>query len=320
MEALWGAKLPETPGMAASTFFTGHDQGKIKAVWLCRYDPVSSAFYGNAAGALEQCELVVAQHLFMTESARYAHVVLPTTAFGEEQVTFTNTERRIQLVAKAVEPRGGLTPAWRQIVALADAMGAGWSYGHAGEVMDEIGRAVPAYAEAGYPNLARDYGRQWPCTHDKPLGTRDLFEDGIPERGFRFAALPRPAALPCASLDFPFVLSFGHSLYYWHQNVLVQHSETLRREYQILLLDYPDGFVDINDVDARALEIRDGARVRLVAASGSAVTAARVTPEVKRGMIFVPYFLREVRERILGPAASLPGSTRAPVCVRIERI
>jgi anaerobic selenocysteine-containing dehydrogenase len=132
--------------------------------------------------------------------------------------------------------------------------------------------------------------------------------------------IPRPSRPPCASPDFPFTLSFGHSLYYWHQNVLVRHSETLKREYQILLLDYPDGFVDVNTDDARRLEIRDGAKVRLVGVTGTAVTTARVTPEVKSGMIFVPFFLREVREQLLGESASASRSARAPVCIRVERV
>jgi predicted molibdopterin-dependent oxidoreductase YjgC len=316
LEKLWGVRLPDQAGLNAQALLEAGSG--LKALWLCRHDPVLASST-VVASALKRLDFVVVQHPFLTETAKHAHLVLPVAAFGEEQVTFTNTERRIQLVAKAVEPRGGLTPAWRQIVAMADAVGADWTYADAAAVMDEIGRAVPAYAGANYPNLARDYGRQWPCTHDKPLGTRDLFEDGLPEGGLRFAAVPRPVAIPYAPPEYPFVLSFGHSLYYWHQNVLVQHSETLRREYQILLLDYPEGFVDVNDLDARALEIRDGARIRLVADSGAAVTTARITHEVKRGMIFVPYFLREVREQILGPGASLPGSTRAPVGVRIER-
>ncbi|MBI4537536.1 MAG: molybdopterin-dependent oxidoreductase [candidate division NC10 bacterium] len=316
LEELWGGRLPAKIGLDAQALLRAGSG--LKALWLCRHEPVVAAS-AEVASVLERLDFVVVQHTFLSETTKHAHLILPVAAFGAEQATFTNTERRIQLVAKAVEPQGDLTPAWRQIVALADAVGAVWSYGNATAVMDEIGRAVPAYAAASYNNLARDYGRQWPCTHDKPLGTRDLFEDGIPDHGFRFVAFPRPTALPYSTPECPFVLSFGHSLYYWHQNVLVQHSETLRREYQILLLDYPEGFVDINDVDARALEIRDGSRIRLVAPTGAAVTTARVTPEVKRGMIFVPYFLWEVREQILGATASIPGSTRAPVCVRIER-
>lgn len=316
LEELWGARLPERPGLDTRALL--QPGSGLKALWLCRHDPILASA-ADVAAALRQLEFVVVQHPFLTETAKAAHLVLPVAAFGEEQVTYTNTERRIQLTAKAVEPRGGLTPAWRQIVALAGAAGADWRYGSAAEVMREIGRAVPAYAAADYENLARDYGRHWPCTADKPLGTRDLFEEGIVGQPFRFAPLPRPLAQPGASAEYPCVLSFGHSLYYWHQNVLVQHSETLRREYQILLLDYPEGFVDVNQEDAQGLGIRDGARIRLVAQTGAAVTTARVTREVKRGTIFVPYFLREVRQEILGPMAALPGSTRTPVCVRIER-
>jgi predicted molibdopterin-dependent oxidoreductase YjgC len=147
-----------------------------------------------------------------------------------------------------------------------------------------------------------------------------MFEEGIVGQPFDLAPIPRPSRPPCASLDYPFMLSFGHSLYYWHQNVLVRHSETLKREYQILLLDYPDGFVDINTEDARRLEIRDGAKVRLVGVTGAAVTSARVTHEVKSGMIFVPFFLREVREQLWGDTSPTARSSRVPVCVRLERV
>jgi formate dehydrogenase major subunit/formate dehydrogenase alpha subunit len=318
-EALWGGRVPATPGQDADHLLGHRGRDGVRALWLCRHDPVMAAS-SHAPIPFDQFDLVVVQHPFLTETAKRAHVVLPVAAFGEEQVTFTNTERRIQLVGRAVPAPAGLTPAWQQIVLLATRLGADWRYADAAAVMAEIGQAVPAYAAASYDNLARDYGRQWPCTADKPLGTRDLFEDGIGGRPFAFVPIPRPLRPPCASEDFPFVLSFGHSLYYWHQNVLVRHSETLKREYGILLLDYPDGFVDINADDAKRLEIRDGAKVQLVGVNGAAATTARVTPEVKAGMIFVPYFLREVREQLLGQAAHTPRGSRMPVCVRLERI
>ncbi len=318
-EILWGAPLPARPGQGAEEMLSRQGRGAVRALWLCRHDPVMAAS-ADATAVLRQLDLVVVQHPFLTETAKHAHVVLPVAAFGEEQVTFTNTERRIQLVGKAVDPPGGLLPAWRQIVDLANRLGSGWDYASAAEVMREIGRAVPAYGAASYDNLARDYGRQWPCTTDKPLGTRFLFEEGIPGQPFSLAPIPRPSRPPCASQDYPFTLSFGHSLYYWHQNVLVRHSETLKREYQILLLDYPDGFVDVNAEDARRLEIRDGARVRLVGVTGAAVTTARVTQEVKSGMIFVPFFLREVREQLYGAGPSASRSSRVPICVRLERV
>ena len=299
VEKAWGVKLPAKPGLASRSLLADRGHGQVRALWLCRYDPVSTAFFGDAANVLQQCELVVAQHLFLTESARYAHVVLPTTAFGEERVTFTNTERRIQLAEQVIEPLPGTTPAWQQLTQVAKALGADWEYDSAADVMDEIGTVVPFYSGASYPNLAAEYGRQWPCTKDRPLGTRSLFAEGLPAGGFKFVPITRQIQA-AAPRDYPLALVFGHSLYYWNQNVLIQHSETLKREYRMLLLDYPEGFVELNPDDAKELGIRDGEKIRLQSAGGSAVTAARVTPEARSGAVFVPYFVRQVQQQIRG--------------------
>jgi predicted molibdopterin-dependent oxidoreductase YjgC len=316
MEALWGAKLPAQAGLASRSLLADRGHGQVRAIWLCRYDPVSTAFFGDAAHALQQCELVVAQHLFLTESARYAHVVLPTTAFGEERVTFTNTERRIQLAEQVIEPLPGTTPAWQQLTQVARAMGADWEYDSAAEVMDEIGTVAPSYSGANYHNLTVEYGRQWPCTKDRPLGTRLLFAEGLPAQGFKFAAITRHSQAAVVCKDYPLTLVFGHSLYYWNQNVLTQHSETLKREYRILLLDYPEGFVEFNPEDAKQLGIREGEKIRLRAAGGSAVAAARVTPEVRSGAVFVPYFVRQVQQQIRGSTEN--GVQLIPVRVEKE--
>ncbi len=314
VEAVWKTKLPATPGSNARSLLADRGGGKVKALWLCRYDPVSTAFFGDAANSLRQFDLVVVQHLFMTGTAQFAHVVLPSSAFGEEEVSFTSSDRRIQLARQAIEPPPGPIPAWEQIARVGCAMGAGWNYRSAADVMDEIGEVVPFYSGASHDNLARDYGRQWPCTKDRPLGTRFLFADGSGARRFKFVPVPKPA-LEVSPKDYPLTLVFGHSLYYWNQNVLIQHSETLKREYRILLLDYPDGFVEINTADAKALGIRDGEKIRLRSASGSAVTAARVTHEARSGAIFVPYFVRKVQRQILGR----PHSGHQLVPVRVEK-
>lgn len=315
VEAVWKTKLPATPGLNARSLLADRGDGKVKALWFCRYDPVSTAFFGDTVNTLKQCELVVVQHLFMTGTAQYAHVVLPTAAFGEEQVSFTSTDRRIQLAQQAIELPPGPTPAWEQVMRVARGMGANWKYSSAADVMDEIGDVVPFYGGANHDNLARDYGRQWPCTKDRPLGTQFLFAEGSGSRRFKFVPVPKPE-LEVSPTDFPFTLVFGHSLYYWNQNVLIQHSETLKREYRILLLDYPDGFVEINTADAKALGIRDGEKIRLRSATGSAVAAARVTHEARSGAIFVPYFVREVKKQILGQSYS--GHQRVPVRVEKE--
>lgn len=311
---IWNAGVPETPGRGARAILGNSGPSNVRALWLCRYDPVSASLF-DAAACLSQFEFVVMQHLFMTETAQYAHVILPTTAFGEECVSFTSTERRIQLAEQVVAPREGLTPAWKQIGEVAQRMGAGWDYGSASEVMDEIRQVVPFYGGAGYENLRRQYGRQSPCTNDHPLGTGYLFANENGSRPFKFAAVTKPATPAPSDKDFPFTLVCGSSLYYWNQNVLVRHSETLRREYSILLTDYPEGFVEIHPDDAKELGIRDGGRVRLHSQSASAVSTARATAEVRRGTIFVPYFEHELEKQLLGNARN--GAALLPV--RLEK-
>jgi predicted molibdopterin-dependent oxidoreductase YjgC len=315
VENLWGCALPPVPGLAASSLLTNRGEGRVRAFWLCRYDPVSTACFGDAAQALQQSELVVAQHLFLTETARLAHVVLPTTAFGEEQVTFTNTERRIQLANEVLAPLPGTSPAWQQLTRVARGMGADWKYASAGEVMDEIGTVVPDYGGANYSNLAVQYGRQWPCTLERPLGTSCLFSETPSQPGFKFVPVAGKEPVPATQADYPFTLVFGHSHYYWHQNVLIQHSETLKREYRTLLLDYPEGFVEMNSADAKALGIRDGEKIRLRSAVGSAVAAARVTPEVRSGAVFVPHFVPQVQRQIRGASET----AARYVAVRLEK-
>jgi len=315
LEAVWRAKVPAQPGVGAETLFEAGGRKPLKALWLGRYDPVSTAFFGAPDQVLDRCELVVVQHLFMTDTTDYADVVLPTTAFGEERVTYTSTERRIQIAERVIAPPSGPMPAWEQLTRLARALGAQWNYQSSAEVMQEIGEVIPFYSGASHDNLTRDYGRQWPCTTDRPLGTAMLFADGELERPFKFVPLARPARPFGNPEDFPFTLVFGRSLYYWHQNALIRHSETLKREYRLLLLDYPEGFVEINPDDARRLDIRDGGRIRLTTPSGSLVSTARVTSEVRTGTAFVPYFVRQLKPELLGAM----GQSRSLVPVRVEK-
>jgi predicted molibdopterin-dependent oxidoreductase YjgC len=316
LEKAWNCRIPATPGKGARAILGNAGPSGVKALWLCRYDPVSASLF-DAASSLGQFEFVVVQDLFRTETADHAHVILPITAWSEERVSFTNTERRIQLAEQVVLPLAGLLPTWEQISKVAQRMGAAWNYSSASEVMDEIREVVPFYSGVTYENLSREYGRQWPCTKDHPLGTSYLFAHENGSKPFQFVAVPKPEAVAPVSKDFPFTLVCGSSLYYWNQNVMVRHSETLRREYSILLTDYPDGFVEIHPDDAKELQIRDGGKLRLQSAIGSAVSTARVTEEVRKGTIFVPYFEHQLEKQILGNART--GAAVVPVRAEKEK-
>ncbi len=296
-------------GLTARETLNDGGNRKVKALFLCRHDPVSSASLRDVSTALDQFDLLVVQHQFMTDSAQHADVVLPLPAFGEERATFTSTERRIQLAEQVTAAPEGALPGWLQLTQIAQKMSADWHYQSSAEVMDEIGEAVSFYGGAAYDSLARDYGRQWPCSKDRPLGTPFLF--GENSGTFQFVAVPKPASLPKTSPEFPLTLVFGNSLYYWNQNVLIRHSETLKREYGILWLDYPNGFVEVNDEDARCAGIRDGLKVRLCTAGASAMATARITKEVMAGTIYVPYFMHDVEKQI--------GNGGALVPVRLEK-
>ncbi|RME95301.1 MAG: molybdopterin oxidoreductase [Verrucomicrobia bacterium] len=317
VEAVWGCKLSDRPGIGARAAFS--EPGRLKAAWLLRYDPVNTATFCDAAKALEQMELVVVQHLFPIDTMEHAHVVLPVVAFGEEEVTYTSTERRIQVTARLVEPPEGPMPAWRQIVETARALGADWPYREAADVMREIAQVVPFYSGVTYANLRREYGRQWPCTADKPLGSARLFEEGLPRNGFAFAPLRRPARPEPKEDGRTLALLLGQSLYYWHRNVLIQNSETLRREHRLLLLDYPEGFVEVNPADAEQAGVRDGQAIELVSSRGRVRTTARVTDEVRPGVVYVPFFLHDVK-RALGRHGEMGvPSLSEPIFVRIEK-
>jgi formate dehydrogenase (coenzyme F420) alpha subunit len=313
IEAVWKSALPVSPGFGSRAIFAGAAQRQVKGLWLCRYDPLSTAFLRDVASQLRQLDLLVVQHIFMNDTAKFAHVVLPTTAFGEEEVSFTSTERRIQLAERVVDPPPRLTPAWEQIARVGQFMGAAWHYSSAADVMQEIGKVVPFYSGANYPNLATQYGRQWPCTKETPLGTQFLFAEASANPDFKFVAVPKAPAPAPQPNDFPLQLVFGNSLYYWNQNVIIRHSETLKREYCVLTLDYPDGFVELNTEDARQFNIRDGEHVILRTPDAAAEAAARVTSEVMKGTIFVPHFMREVEQQIIG------GNCHRLVPVRVEK-
>jgi hypothetical protein len=255
--------------------------------------------FGDAAAALDRCELVVVQHLFMTDSADFADVVLPTTAFGEERVTFTSTERRIQIAERVIDPPEGPMPAWEQLTRLARAMGAPWKYESAADVMQEIGEVVPFYSGASHENLARDYGRQWPCTTDRPLGTRAPVCRRGNGRPFKFVPVARRPSRPAIRTIIPFTLVFGIR---FTTGTKTSSSSTAKPSSA----NTACCCWIIRTASSRSTPTTPSASASATA-EASAQHRRRLADlhraghaEVRSGTAFVPYFVRQLKREMLG--------------------
>jgi hypothetical protein len=290
--------MPTSPNRAgARSLFTDPGAPGVRALWLCRYDPVSTAFFGEAAKSLDALELVVVQHLFMTETAQHAHVVLPLTAYRRGTGDVHQHGSPHPIAEQVLPPRPGPMTGLAQLTQLAQ------PWARTGPMINppptswlKSGSAIPFYSGVSYENLAANMAGNGPApsTNRSELRSSSRMDSRI---GLRFKPIPRPSARVWTNAELPFALVFGHSLYYWHQNVLIKHSETLKREYRILLLDYPNGFVEINDEDARQLNIRDGQPSASLGQRHGRQHGAR-HPEVRSGAIFVPFFVREVERQL----------------------
>lgn len=316
-QTLWGVRPPKKAGVTATDVFAGANSSGIRACWLMRFDPLILAGFSRAFEALRRMELLVVQEAFLSPIGKYAHVVFPLPAFGEEDGTYTSTERRVQRVRPVVFT-SSVMPGWQLLTELAKRFGHRWAYSKPADVMEEIRQAVPFYSGIGYESLEHSFGRQWPCTQDRPGGTTRLFEDGLRERQFVMTPIKVPSIPAHPGPEYPFRLVFGQSLYFWHRDTYVNNSQVLLREHRVLLLDYPDGFVEINPTDAERLNIRDGRAIKISSPLQSVVTTARVTDEVRPGTVHVPFFVREVAEALWINGAEEIGTLSKPVFVKVE--
>jgi len=257
------------------------------------------------------------QDLFLTETARYADVVLPGASFAEKTGTFVNTERRIQVSHKAVDSPGEAQGDLEILLDLSNRLGLPTPFRTADEVMVEIAKVTPSWAGVTYPRL-EGAGLQYPVpTADHP-GTAFLFDDAFPTADGRATFVPveytDPAELP--DEDYPFVMNTGRQLYHWHTGTMTRRSSGLdARE--------PTPIVEIHPDDAARLDVTEGDLVRLTSRRNNMVTAVRVSDRVAPGQVFVPFHFREAAANLLTNPILDPYAKMAElkICaVRIEPV
>jgi formate dehydrogenase alpha subunit len=278
----WGVELPSDAGGKLTDFFERAGEGRIKAIYAMGEDFVRSE--PNSAKIVEdlsKLELLVCQDIFMTETAKQAHVVLPAACFAEKDGTFTNTERRVQRVRKAVEPPGEAKADWQIVCDVAVAMGAPMRYAHPSEIWAEMASLSPNFAGISYERIDK-VGLQWPCPDKNHPGTPYLHAQRF-TRGlgmFHAITFRPPAEVP--DDKYPMILSTGRTLFNYNIGNMTRKTEAIEQKQ-------PENFVEVHLDDASRLGIRNGDKVRVSTRRGSLVVRAHVARKVRPGALWMPF-------------------------------
>lgn len=286
----WGLPLSEDRGLTQTEMVESMLSGEIKAAYFMGENPLlTEPNLSHAREAIARLKFHVSQDIFLTETAVLADVVLPATSFAEKDGTFTNSERRVQRVRKAIEPIRESRPDWQIICDIARRVCARlgivtnqFDYAHPSEIFAEMAALMPQYAGISYERLEAG-GIQWPCPAADHPGTPILFAQTFIRGLGRFEVTeqgPRGVELPDS--EYPLLLNTGRVLYHWHGGTMTHKVDELRAMV-------PELVVSVHPVDAEAHGVRTDDRVRLRSRRGEITAKALVTDHVRQGELFIPF-------------------------------
>jgi formate dehydrogenase alpha subunit len=298
-EKAWNAKLSDQLGLTIPDMLSGLQKGTVKALFVLGENPmVSDPDVNHVEQALKSAELLIVQDIFMTPTAALAHVVLPGTSFAEKDGTFTNTERRVMRVRKAIEPVGDSKADWEIIQEISNRFGYPMNFESPAAVMDEIASVTPQYGGITFDRLEGE-GLQWPCpTRDHP-GTKFLHKDRFVRGKGLFHAVEYQPPAEIVDDDYPLWLTTGRVHAHYHTGTMTRNSPSLHSEF-------PEGYLEMNEGDAARLEISQGDRVRLRSRRGEITVKTILTERVREGIVFMPFHFVESNANILTNPAHDP--------------
>jgi formate dehydrogenase major subunit/formate dehydrogenase alpha subunit len=315
--AAWGATSPAKNGMTVTEMMPAAAEDRIKALYILGEDPIMTDPDSNhIRHCLDKCDFIALQEIFPSETSKYADVLLPGVSFAEKTGTFTNTERRVQMVHKAIEPRGEAREDWaiiadiaRLIIAgggreIADTPYCGWEYQNTDQVMKEIAALTPSYAGVSHERLNRGDRLHWPVKNLEHPGTPVLHVGAFTRGKGKLTPLEHipPAELP--DDDYPMILNTGRVLYHWHGGEMT-------RRAQGLLNVYSQALIEVNPDDAVRIGLNGTTRVRVTSRRGTIEAEAWVTDRVPPGMVFANFHFPEASANeltiaALDPVAKIP--------------
>ncbi len=278
----WGGTLSEDPGLTITEMFQAAYDRQLKVLYVMGENPMlSEPDLSHAKEALARLDLLVVQDIFLTETAQLADVVLPTASFAEKDGTFTNTERRIQRVRKAIDPPGAARSDWEIITEISARLGYPMNYKSSADIMSEIAKVTPIYGGINYDRLNKG-GLQWPCWSPKHPGT-PILHKGQFSRGrgkFHVVHDNPPAELP--TYAYPILLTTGRILEHWHTG-------SMSHRARVLETLVPESRVEINPVDANRLGVVEGDVISLSSRRGEVQTRVKKTNRVRTGQAFMAF-------------------------------
>jgi formate dehydrogenase major subunit/formate dehydrogenase alpha subunit len=317
-EEAWGVAMPGQIGSTVTEMLPNAVTGKLKALYILGEDPMmTDPDTNHIKHCLKACEFILLQEIFPSETAPYADMLLPGACYSEKTGTNTNTERRIQMVRKAVEPPGEARADWTIISELArrilasgkrqvkGGVHAGWNYSDTAEIMAEIASLTPSYAGISHERLERGGSLQWPVKDLNHPGT-PILHVGQFTRGLgKFMPVEHipPAEMP--DDEYPFLLSTGRVLYHWHGGEMTRRARGL-------LAVYSEALVEVNPEDAVRLGVNGRKRVSITSRRGRIEATAWVTERVPPGMVFANFHFpgdqnaNQLTIAALDPVAKIP--------------
>jgi formate dehydrogenase major subunit len=314
-EKAWNAELSPNPGLTVTEMMPAIEEGKMKGLVILGENPmVSDPDINHVKHALEAAEFLMVVDIFPTQTAELADLVLPGACFAEKDGTFSNSERRVQMVRKAVEPPGDARTDWTIFQEISNRMGYPMNYEKPEDIFTEITQLTPSYGGMNYSRLQGD-GLCWPCpTTDHP-GTVFLHEGRFARGLGLFQAIDYRPPAETPDEEYPFWLTTGRTHMHYHTGTMTRRSSHLHNEM-------PEAIMEMNPEDATHLEIQEGEMVRITSRRGAIETRVQLTDKVDRGLVFMPFHFAESAANVLtntayDPIAKIP---ELKVCaVRLEK-
>ncbi|EHU9453191.1 formate dehydrogenase subunit alpha [Vibrio vulnificus] len=312
----WDAPhLSAEPGLTLTEIIDGACRRDVRALYVMGENPVlSDPNQAHVIEGLEALDFLVVQDIFLTETAQYADVVLPSCSFAEKSGHFTNTERRVQRISPAVNPPGEAKEDWRIIQEIANAMGSDWHYRSVADITNEITRVTPQYAGLKWENITPE-GVQWPSNKNNPAGTRIMHQTQFTRGKGQMEAIPFRYAAELPDEEYPLVLTTGRVLEQFHTGTMTRKTQGLNN------LAGPRAMISVQD--AEALGIGNGDMLKVSTRRGEIEIAAFVTKRMQAGVVFIPFhFVESPVNRLTttatDPHAKIPEFKVA--AVRIEKL